>query len=188
MALLNEAKSAMSLSTSRPDGFHSEFLDRAAKAYQTLVDSYPDRMPVVATALAGLASIEESRFVIDGDLKHRDIAKGFLERLQNGTAFKGTPFQTEAARRLKSLASTFQAITLADPLPLPPLPQLPASSSADDTTAKTEAQPTTPPSDGANSKPDAKDNAPNGAGAKKDALDSPGAKADTPPAGQPSPK
>ncbi len=166
MALLNVAKSAMNLSTSRPDGFHPKFLDRAETAYRMLLKDYPERMPVVATALAGLASIEESRFVIDGDMKHRDIAKGYLERLQNEPAFKGTPFQTEAARRLKSLDSTFQVVTLAEPLQLPPSPPLTISSPSAATTKQD-----TPPAAGADNGAGAKEETPADAGAKKNTPD-----------------
>lgn len=121
-ALLNKGKSSLALATLQAEGFRPEFLDGAQEAYQTLLEAYPDCMPVLATALGGLASVEENRFVTDADLTHRDAARSYLEKLQNDTRFRGTPFQTEAARRLLTLDETFQVITMAEPLALPPAP------------------------------------------------------------------
>lgn len=128
-ALLNKATRSMNMALLQAEGFQPEYLDWAEEAYHALLDGYADRMPVAATALGGLATIEENRFVTDGDLSHRDTARAFLERLQNQAEFKGTPFQTNAARRLQTLDETFQTITMVEPPP-PPIP--PVSISAED--------------------------------------------------------
>lgn len=121
-ALLRKASSAASLVTMQPDGFHPEYLDRAEEAFQALLQAYPERMPVLGVSLAGLATVEENRFVVDGDPSHRDNARRYLERLQNEPVFRETPYQTEAALRLQTIDTVFQTITLADPLPVAEVP------------------------------------------------------------------
>lgn len=120
--LVRKAAAALALAVGQKDGFHPEYLDRAEQACKDLVRSFPERIPVVGMATGNLASIEESRFVVDGAASHRDQARQYLETLQNDPRFKGTPFQTEAAERLKRLDQTFQVVVLADPLPEPPGP------------------------------------------------------------------
>jgi hypothetical protein len=116
VALTRKAAAAMNLV--RADGnFHPQYLDKAAEAYEELAKAFPDRMPVVGMALGVLATIEEDRFLVDGDLKHKEKAKEYLTRLVNEPPFKGTPFQTAAAQRLGMIDDIFQVITLADPLP-----------------------------------------------------------------------
>ena len=122
-ALLRKGRAAMSLSMT--DGFHPEYLDRAEAAFSELVRAFPARMPLVASALGVLATIEESRFAEDGKITHRAAAENYLKRLRDEPQFKGTPFQTDAALRLQGLDRVFQVIVLADPLPEPALPPTP---------------------------------------------------------------
>lgn len=121
-ALLRKARSAIGLALGQEDGFHPEYLDEAGNAYRELLEGYQQRPAVTGTALLGLATIEESRFATDGDLGHRAKAEEYLNRLVNEPQFKGTPFQTEAARRLQEYDGTFQVIAMAEPEPLPPAP------------------------------------------------------------------
>jgi len=120
IALLRKARSARNLATLQDDGFHPKYLDEAAAAYRALLNDFPDRMPVVATALDGLAWVEESRFAVDGDAAHRSEARTFLERLVSEPRFKGTPFQTDAARRLQDLDVSLQTVAMVDAPPPDP--------------------------------------------------------------------
>ena len=121
-ALLRKAREAIRLTLGQEDGFHPEYLDEAKNAYRELLEGYPQRPAVTATALLGLATLEESSFATDADLRHRDAAEEYLNRLVNEPQFKGTPVQTEAARRLQEYDETFQVIAMAEPEPLPPAP------------------------------------------------------------------
>jgi hypothetical protein len=118
--LLQKASVAMHLAIRTTEGFQPQYLDKAEEAYLELKNAFPDRMPAKATALLGLASIEESRFATDGDLAHKAKAEKYLTEVKNDDAAKGTPFQTVAAKRLLDLNKTFQVIALAEPLPEPP--------------------------------------------------------------------
>jgi hypothetical protein len=120
VALLTKGHRAMSLALT--DGFDPRYLNEAEKAYRGLLEEYSDRMAVAATVLRGLAIIEESHFAVDSDLKHRTKAEEYLNQLVNEPRFKGTPFQTDAARRLQEYDATFQVIAMAQPEPLPPAP------------------------------------------------------------------
>ncbi len=121
-ALLRKGLAATDLAM-RSGQFQPEYLNQAEQAYEELRRAYPDCMPVVAMALGALANIEENRFVADQDLKHRDAARAYLTQLQDDPQFRGTPFQTDAAQRLRELEGVFQVIVLAEPLPLPPAPE-----------------------------------------------------------------
>jgi hypothetical protein len=121
-ALLRKAQNAITLALAREGGFHPKYLDEAEEAYQSLLEGYSDRMAVAATALRGLAIVEESRFAVDNDLRHRARAEEYLQRLVNEPRFKGTPFQTEAARRLQEYDKIFQVVTMAEPESAPPAP------------------------------------------------------------------
>ncbi len=121
-ALLRKAQNAITLALAREGGFRPKFLDEAEEAYQSLLEGYSDRMVVAATALRGLAIVEESRFAVDNDLRHRAKAEEYLKQLVNEPRFKGTPFQTEAARRLQEYDKIFQVVAMAEPEPEPPAP------------------------------------------------------------------
>lgn len=151
-ALMRKGEGAMSLALLQSGGFHPEFLDQAESAYRTLRDEFPERAPVVGLALSGLATIEECRFVVDNDPAHREIAKGYLERLQNDALFKGMPFQTDATQRLLNLEKTFEIIELATSVPdvavpATPAPIAPAPAPAQTETPTSESStPLSPPS------------------------------------------
>lgn len=121
-ALLRTGTAALTMARKVDTEDPSPHLDRAEAAFQELRREYPERMPVVATALSSLAAIEADRFVIDHDMAHRETARKYLEAIQNDPLFKGSPFQTDAAERLLHLDGVFQVITLAEPAPLPPMP------------------------------------------------------------------
>ena len=120
-ALLLKGSNARGLIT-QPNRFHPEFIDDAEDAYRALLDRYADRMQVAATALSGLAYVEECRFVVDGNPGRSERARRYLERLQNEPQFRETPYQTAAAERLLALDDAFRKVTLAEPLPPPPPP------------------------------------------------------------------
>ena len=151
-ALLLKASNARGMVT-QPDGFHPEFLDDAEQAYRTLLGNYADRMQVTATALSGLAYVEECRFVVDGDGGRRDRARGYLERLQNEAQFKETPYQTAAVERLLALDDAFRTVTLVDPLPPPPAPAPSSAITTPSTPKESGGQQDAPPEDGSGSQP-----------------------------------
>ncbi len=116
-ALLRKGRTALFLSTGSADGFKPEYLDKAEEACNALLASYGDRGPIAGAALSMLATVEENRFALDGLMSHQEKTRAYLERLQSDKLFKATPFQTQAAARLKTIDEVFQTVTLADPLP-----------------------------------------------------------------------
>ncbi|MCP4251042.1 MAG: hypothetical protein GY778_28730 [bacterium] len=113
---------AVSRAQAAPDGTPApEFLDLAEEAYQEILDGYPERHLDVAQALCGLATIEEDRFVLDGDLSHRDQAQAYLERLRDGAEYAGLPMVSVALDRLNASEETFTTIVLA-PAPVTAAP------------------------------------------------------------------
>lgn len=143
-ALLLKASNARGMVTQQ-DGFHPDFLDDAEQAYRTLLQNYADRTEVAATALSGLAFVEECRFVVDGDVGRHDRARQYLERLQNEAQFKETPYQTAAVERLLSLDDAFKTVTLGPAPPPPSTPIVkPNTNTSNPTAKKTPEQPETP--------------------------------------------
>ncbi len=94
----------------------AEFLDAAQAAYDELLRRFPEQATAVGAALCGLATIEEDRFILDGDLSRKDKARGFLERVRDNSALTGHPIQTVALDRLNKLDETFVQVTLAPPI------------------------------------------------------------------------
>jgi len=114
----SRAAIAMSRAHAAEDGTPSEeFLGFAAAAYQDIIESYPGRDLAVGVALCGLATIEEDRFILDGDPARQDAARDYLERVRDREGLNGTPIMSVALDRLNTLDETFVQVTLAEPPP-----------------------------------------------------------------------
>ncbi|HNQ24522.1 MAG TPA: hypothetical protein PKK06_15665 [Phycisphaerae bacterium] len=93
------------------------FNDHARGAAQMLLDRFPQHTFAQALALSTLATVEENEFALDGDLAHKERARAHLTAMLERPALNGTPFQTQAADRLKALDSIFTVVAFAPPLP-----------------------------------------------------------------------
>ncbi|NOT02826.1 MAG: hypothetical protein HOP29_19680, partial [Phycisphaerales bacterium] len=118
-ALLHKGDRSLALATDPAGSVNAAYLDQAESAYEQLRTQYPERMPIVGTSLHALATVEENRFVLDSDMRHRDKARAYLDQVVNAPAFRGTPFQTRAAERIQNLDIVFRTVTIAEALPLP---------------------------------------------------------------------
>ncbi len=58
--------------------------------------------------------------MLDGDLAHKEAAKGYLERIRNGPEFVGTAFQDDVLARLNEFDRLWRPLVLVDPPAEPP--------------------------------------------------------------------
>ncbi len=96
-----------------------QFLDTAEKHCNSILDSAGSNTSLKATALNALSAIEQDRYVLDGDLAHKETAKSYLERIRNGPEFIGTAFQDDVLTRLNEFDSLWHPLVLLDPPPEP---------------------------------------------------------------------
>ncbi|MCZ6654072.1 MAG: hypothetical protein O7D91_13740 [Planctomycetota bacterium] len=96
-----------------------QFLDTAEKHCNSILDSAGSNTSLKATALNALSAIEQDRYVLDGDLAHKETAKSYLERIRNGPEFMGTAFQDDVLTRLNEFDSLWHPLVLLDPPPEP---------------------------------------------------------------------
>ncbi len=156
IAIRRRAYTAMSRAHAAADGTPSaEFLDLAQDAYQEIIDQHPDKVLDVASALLGLATIEQDRFVLDQDSSHKGAVLKYLERILDDKALIGTPFQTAASDRKNTLDSVFVTVAMVDapvqPLAPPPGLNIPAPQTGLPSADTTPVQPPTglvPPAPG----------------------------------------
>lgn len=106
----------------------AELLDSAERSCRTIVDRYPRNTALRAAALNGLAAVEQNRYVLDGDLAHKDRSRAYLEQIRNGKEFLSTPFQTAVLDRLNDFDRMWQPLVLVEPPP----PAEPAPDSVDE--------------------------------------------------------
>ena len=98
-----------------------QFLDTAEKHCNSILDSAGSNTSLKATALNALSAIEQDRYVLDGDLAHKETAKSYLERIRNGPEFIGTAFQDDVLARLNEFDSLWHPLVLLDPPVDPPV-------------------------------------------------------------------
>ncbi|MCH8052752.1 MAG: hypothetical protein IH895_01700 [Planctomycetes bacterium] len=106
-----------------------QLLDTAEKHCNSTLNSAGSNTTLKATALNALSAIEQNRYVLDGDLAHKETAKSYLERIRNGPEFVGTAFQDDVLTRLNEFDSLWHPLVLLDPpvvLPVGPLVGPPA--------------------------------------------------------------
>lgn len=94
-------------------------LDQAERHFQAVRTENAEEVVAQAAVLNGLAALEEDRFLIDGDISHKEKAKAHLETIRNSEMFLGTPFQTGVLARLNEFDDLWQPIVLVEPPPPP---------------------------------------------------------------------
>lgn len=97
-----------------------QLLDTAEKYGNSILNSAGSNTTLKATALNALSAIEQNRYVLDGDLAHKETAKSYLERIRNGPEFVGTAFQDDVLTRLNEFDSLWHPLVLVDPPADPP--------------------------------------------------------------------
>lgn len=124
----------------------AELLDSAERSCRTIIERYPQNTSLRAAALNGLAAVEQNRYVLDGDLAHKDRSRAYLEQIRNGKEFLSTPFQTAVLDRLNDFDRMWQPLVLVEP---PPAAE-PTPDSADqdlESSSKAVEPEVTPPAD-----------------------------------------
>jgi len=104
-----------------------QLLDTAEKHCNSTLNSAGSNTTLKATALNALSAIEQNRYVLDGDLAHKETAKSYLERIRNGREFVGTAFQDDVLARLNEFDSLWHPLILLDPPPEPEPIAVPAA-------------------------------------------------------------
>ena len=92
-----------------------EFNAMARRAFEHLLDRFPDSPLAIGRARCGLATVEENAFVLDGDLSHKERALAHLRAIIDDEALSLTPFVRIAADRIETLDETFTPVTFAPP-------------------------------------------------------------------------
>lgn len=126
-AILDQGQKALRLAqmaTVPPD---KELNERARKSFTELKSRFGSNPVALGAALLGLATVAENDFVLDGDLKHKEEAKGLLDQVVKETKLNGMPYQGTALDRLKTLDQIFVKVVVA---PAPPPPPAPATDPA----------------------------------------------------------
>ncbi len=104
-----------------------QLLDTAEKHCNSTLSAAGSNTTLKATALNALSAIEQNRYVLDGDLAHKETAKSYLERIRNGPEFVGTAFQDDVLARLNEFDSLWHPLILLDPPPEPEPIAVPAA-------------------------------------------------------------
>lgn len=109
-----------------------ELNEKAADAFQKLLQRFGDNPVARGLALNGLATVEENRFLLsfDGD-EHKEKAREYLTRIINDSALIGTPFQKLAVNRRNKMGETFVRLRFDNPPPEPPSEELEADEAVD---------------------------------------------------------
>ena len=120
-------------------------LDTAEKHCKSILNSAGSNTSLKATAINALSAVEQNRYVLDGDLAHKEKAKNHLERIRNGPEFVGTAFQDDVLTRLNEFDRLWHPLVLLDPPVDPPTEPKPAAEPAEPEDAAT--PPPDPPVD-----------------------------------------
>ncbi len=121
-----------------------QLLDTAEKHCNSILNTAGSNTSLKATALNALSAVEQNRYVLDGDLAHKETARSYLERIRNGPQFVGTAFQDDVLARLNEFDHLWHPLVLLDP-PVDPPPE-PATEPATSEDAATPPADASPPS------------------------------------------
>ncbi len=100
--------------STRDSATKTRLLEIAERHCRLLMDRYASNPAMHAAALRALASVEENRYVLDGDAAHKERARQHLEEIRDTAAFTGTPFQDDALTRLNDFEGLWQPMVLAE--------------------------------------------------------------------------
>ena len=106
-SLLDRGKHALRLTAQAAFPPDLEFNEHARGAFEELLKRFPANALAQGVALTGLATVEENAFAFDGEMKHKEAAKKYLDETVANPLLNGMPFQRLALDRLKTLDATF---------------------------------------------------------------------------------
>ena len=107
-----------------------DFVEEARQAGAEIIERYSDHALEYGTALMGQALLEQTLFVADQDLVHRDRTRDYLQRIIADVRLQLTPLAPLASERLNALDDIFQPVTLAT-RPAPQISLSPISTPAE---------------------------------------------------------
>ena len=118
-SLLEQGRQSLRLSQQVPDPPDRELTEQAEHAFNELIERFPQNPMALGVGLHGLATVEQNRFVIDGELAHKERAHDFLTRIITDAALNGMPFQKLAVDRRNALDTAFIKVRFHYPVPEP---------------------------------------------------------------------
>ncbi len=138
--LLDRGSLALKLAGGAENPPDATMNNKAATAYEELLQRFGDNPIAAAVARCGLATVEENRFVLDGDQTHKATALAYLKAVSedprlNGTPFKSAELDASAPKRIDALEATFTKVVFAPPRP----PEVEGEGDTDDATSSEEA-------------------------------------------------
>ena len=117
--LLDQGKHALRLAAQSAFPPDLEFNEHARGAFEELRRLFPSNALAQGVALTSLATVEENAFSFDGDMRHKEAAKKYLDEIVMNPLLNAMPFQRLALDRLKALDATFGPVTYEAPT-MPP--------------------------------------------------------------------
>jgi len=84
--------------------------DIAARAFQQLLQQFSHNKLAVGAAHAGLATVAENRYVLEGDIKLKEEARRHLQAILDTPSLATLPFHKISRERLAALDRTFTPV------------------------------------------------------------------------------
>lgn len=118
-SLLEQGRQSLRLSQQVPDPPDRALTEQAERAFNELIERFPRNPMALGVGWHGLATVEQNRYVIDGEMTHKQRAHDFLTRIITNAALNGMPFQKLAVSRRNALDSAFTDVRFHYPTPEP---------------------------------------------------------------------
>jgi len=116
-SLVDQGRQALRLAQDVPVPPDRDLNEKAQEAFEQLLEQFGDNPLAVGIARTGLATVEENKFVLDGDRVHKERADGHLAAIIDNPAMSGMPFMRMALDRRQSLDAVFTRVVFEYPIP-----------------------------------------------------------------------
>jgi hypothetical protein len=116
-SLIDLGSHGLRLAAQVEDPPDAELNETAREAYESMLSRFGANPLAFGVAHAGLATVEENSFVLDGDPIHKERAREHLSAIMDNAALHTTPFYRLARDRRDALDAVFKPVAFAPPLP-----------------------------------------------------------------------
>ncbi len=114
-SLVDQGREGLRLAQAVPAPPDVDLNRKARRAWEGLLETFPDNPLAFGLAHSGLSTVEENEFAIDGDRVHRERSEIHLREIMDHPAMSGLPFQKLALDRLDALDRIFTIVTFESP-------------------------------------------------------------------------
>jgi hypothetical protein len=111
--LIEQGAQALRLAAVAENAPDAEYNALARDAFEKLLERFKDNPLALGVAHRGLATVAENDFVLDGDLAHKEEARGHLTAIMDEPALHTTPFYRMARDRREALDKVFTQVVFA---------------------------------------------------------------------------